>query len=93
MMPAVVGAVVCGERHLCRDVRARLTKRQPMTIAYTSHVMCQANDGEGRSAGRYVRTLWCTSLDTQTGRTARSSWRRVSVDNDCALNAVRLGIV
>ena len=64
-MPVMVGAVGCGERHLCYDVHAGLTRsRQPMTIGYTSHVMWQANDGEGFSAGPYARTLWCTWLET-----------------------------
>ena len=65
MMPVMVGAVGCGERHLYYDVRAWLTRsRQPMMIGYTSHVTWQANDGEGRSAGPYARTLWCSWLET-----------------------------
>ena len=35
-----------------------------MTIGDTSHVMWQANDGEGRSVGPYARTLGCTWLET-----------------------------
>ena len=65
MMPVMVGAVGCGERHPCYDVRAGLTRsRQPMTIEDTSHVMWQANDGEGRSVGRYSRTLGGSWLET-----------------------------
>ena len=65
MMPVMVGAVGCGERHLCYDVRVGLTRsRQPMKIGDTSHVMWQANDGEGRSAGPYARTLGGSWLET-----------------------------
>ena len=65
MLPVMVGAVSCGERHLCYDVRVGLTRsRQPMTIGDTSHVMCQANDGEGRSVGPQARTLGCSWLET-----------------------------
>ena len=60
-----VGAV--GWRRLCYDVHVHvgLTRsQQPMTIGDTSHVMWQANDGEGRSVGPYARTLGCIWLET-----------------------------
>ena len=40
-----------------------------------SYVMWQANDGEGRSAGPYARTLWCTwHLHTPTTNHCGLSW-------------------
>ena len=65
MMPVMVGAV--GWRRLCYDehVHVGLTRsQQPMTIGDTSHVVWQANDGEGRSVGPHARTLWCSWLET-----------------------------
>ena len=56
MMYVMIGAVDCGERQLCYDVRAGLTRsRQPMTIGDTSHVMWQANDGDGDTQLDHMR--------------------------------------